>query len=78
MLLERISKLLNFTGATQALNAIVFEHCKARGVIAAIFEPSQALQQNWDYISFGNGADNSTHTFSLRGGVLINWSIRSF
>jgi hypothetical protein len=37
----------------------------ARGIVATILEPAQALHQYRDDISLGNGADDSTHWQAL-------------
>jgi hypothetical protein len=72
VLFERICKLPDLADTTQAVDAAILKNREARGVIATIFKPPQALHQDRNYISFGNCADNPTHTYSLRGGVSIH------
>jgi hypothetical protein len=49
-------------------------HGHAAGVIAAVFEALQALDEDGDDVASGNGADDATHEKLLR--IEVGWNRR--
>jgi hypothetical protein len=49
------------SNAARALEALLM-NCYAAGVVAAILESTQALQQNGNNVALGDGTDDTAHT----------------
>ena len=65
MLRERLGKLAQFSRRAAALDMAVHQRCDACGIIAAIFQPPQRLQNDRGRVVLACNADNSAHLFLL-------------
>src|SRR5579859_1702547 len=59
-LLDHAGKRGNPSGAAQAMQRAI-DHRYARGIVAAIFELAQALDQDGNYIALSDCTDDSAH-----------------
>ena len=51
------------------------QHGDARGIVAAVFEPAQALHENGNDVALGDGSDNATHagkTLEMSGATALD------
>jgi hypothetical protein len=60
-LLDKFSKSGDAADAFANLEAAMVEQAKTGGVIASIFEPAQALNQQWRGIFFADVSDDAAH-----------------
>src|SRR5690606_30790168 len=65
LLLDFALELGHALSAARAAQAAVGVHRHAAGVVAAVFEALEALDQNGGYITLRDCADDSTHSFEL-------------
>src|SRR6185437_6330041 len=67
IVIERVLQRLHLADGAQALELVMaVDHGDPSRVVAAIFEPAQALHQNGNYVALGNRSDDSTHLGSSR------------
>ena len=56
-------------GATHAAHRFAIDHRDAGRIVAAVFQPLQAIDQQRDHVTVGDGADDSTHAWQLLSGI---------
>src|SRR4029450_10092874 len=78
--LSELGERCNATDTAQAMQAAV-DHGQAGGIVAAILELAQTLQQYGDDVAVGDGADYSTHVrglwSDLKGSAIGYYGLRA-